>query len=118
MAIVAYEETKGLQGLDDGKYVRYHTFSAFDTSMPDPTDGAGWIISMPEENARRVRFIVQPGPLQASSDLRIVWVYKQGDYDQGGPSDIMTRVGHIDRTDPASTGFRPEALTPYVDPAA
>jgi hypothetical protein len=118
MAIVAYEETKGLQGLDDGKYVRYHTFSAFDDSMPDPTEGAGWILSMPEENARRVRFIVQPGPLLSSSDTRIVFIYKQGDFDKGGPSDIMMRIGRLDPADPDSTGFRPQDLHPPIDPAA
>jgi hypothetical protein len=117
-AIVAYEETKGLEGLDDGKYVRYHTFSAFNDSMPDVTDGAGWILSLPEESARRVRFIVQPGPLMNQSDVRIVWLYKQGDFDQGGPSDIMCRVGRKDPNDPASTGFRPEDLSPPIDPDA
>ena len=117
-AIVAYEETKGLEGLDDGKYVRYHTFSAFNDSMPDATDGAGWIMSLPEESARRVRFIVQPGPLMNQSDLRIVWIYKQGDFDQGGPSDIMCRVGTKDPNDPLSTGFRPEDLSPPIDPNA
>lgn len=116
--IVAYEETKGLEGLDDGKYIRYHNFSAFNDSMLDPTDGAGWILSLPEESARRVRFIVQPGPLMNQSDVRIVWVYKQGDFDQGGPSDIMCRVGTKDPLDPASTGFRPEDLNPPIDPNA
>jgi hypothetical protein len=118
MGIVAYEETKGLEGLDDGKYIRYHTFSAFDDSMPDPTNGAGWIISMPEENARRVRFIVQPGPLMSQSPLRIVFLYKEGAFDQGGPSDIMSRIGKKNPADPNSTGFRPEDLSPSVDPAA
>jgi len=117
-AIVAYEETKGLEGLDDGKYIRYHTFSAFNDSMPDPTNGAGWILSLPEESARRVRFIVQPGPMMNQSDVRIVWVYKQGNFDQGGPSDIMCRVGRKNAADPMSTGFRPEDLNPPIDPNA
>jgi len=115
-AIVAYEETKGLEGLDDGKYIRYHNFSAFNDTMPDPTNGAGWILSLPEENARRVRFIVQPGPMMSESDVRIVWLYKQGDFDQGGPSDIMCRVGSKDPADTMSTGFRPEDLNPPIDP--
>ncbi len=106
-AIVAYEETKGTQGLDFGKYVRYHVFSAFDDSQPDPTAGAGWIISDPEENARRVRFVPQgsPGP---DSGIRLAIFWKQGEYDQGGPSDIMLRRG-ID-------GFLPEHLVPSVSP--
>ena len=116
MAIVAYEETKGLEGLDIGKYIRYHTFSAFDDSMPDMTEGAGWIISQPDENARRVRFIVQPGPLTSQSDLRIVFLWKQGLYDQGGPSDIISRSGFKNPDDSESTGFRPVDLVPPVDP--
>jgi hypothetical protein len=116
--IVAYEETKGLQGFDTGKYVRYHTFSAFDDSSPDPTNGVGWIISQPDENARRVRFVVQPGQTQNQSNLRIVWIWKEGAYDAGGPSDIICRVGSIDPSDPASTGFRPQDLYPPVDPDA
>ncbi len=104
-AIVAYEETKGLEGLDIGKYVRYHVFSAFNDSMPDATEGAGWIISNPAENARRVRFVQQgtPGPL---SGIRFMIFFKQGPYDQGGPSDIIARVG--------IGGFLPEHLVPSV----
>jgi hypothetical protein len=104
-AIVAYEETKGLEGLDDGKYVRYHVFSAFDDSMPDPTAGAGWIVSKPDENARRVRFVNQgtPGP---ESGVKLFMFYKQGEYDQGGPSDIIGRVG--------IGGLLPENLVPPV----
>lgn len=117
-AIVAYEETKGLQGADTGKYVRYHTFSAFDATSPDPTGGAGWILSQPEENARRVRFVTQPGPFQSQSDLRIVWVWKEGAYDAGGPSDIMCRVGRINPNDPMSNGLRPQDLNPPIDPDA
>ncbi|MFI4897663.1 MAG: choice-of-anchor O protein [Phycisphaerales bacterium JB059] len=115
-ALVAYEETKGLEGLDDGKYVRYHTFSAFDDSMPDPTEGAGWIISQPDENARRIRFVVQPTPLNGQSDLRVVFIWKQGLYDQGGPSDIITRSGFRNPADSDSTGLRPVDLFPAVDP--
>ena len=117
-AIVAYEETKGLQGADTGKYIRYHTFSAFDDSAPDVTEGAGWILSQPDENARRVRFVTQPGPFQNQSDVRIVWVWKEGAYDRGGPSDIMCRVGSVDPGDPGSTGFRPQDLNPPIDPDA
>ncbi len=104
-AIVAYEETKGTEGLDFGKYVRYHVFSAFDDSMPDATAGAGWIISDPLENARRVRFVTQgtPGP-KTGIQMAIFW--KQGEYDQGGPSDIILRR--------AIDGLMPENLDPPV----
>lgn len=104
-AIVAYEETKGLQGLDIGKYVRYHVFSAFNDSMPDATGGAGWIISNPAENARRVRF-VQQGVAGPESGIRFFIFFKQGPYDQGGPSDIIARSG--------IGGFLPEHLVPPV----
>ncbi len=104
-AIVAYEETKGLGGLDEGKYVRYHVFSAFDDSMPDSTEGAGWIVSDPTENARRVRFVNQgtPGP---KSGMKLFMFFKQGDYGEGGPSDIVGRVG--------LGGLLPENLVPPV----
>jgi hypothetical protein len=104
-AIVAYEETKGTEGLDFGKYVRYHVFSAFDDSMPDQSMGAGWIVSRPTENARRVRFVAQgtPGP---ESGVKLFMFFKQGAYDEGGPSDIMGRV--------AFNGFLPEHLYPAV----
>lgn len=114
-AIVAYEETKGLQGADTGKYIRYHTFSAFDDSSPDPTNGVGWILSQPDENARRVRFVTQPGPFLNQSNVRIAWVWKEGAFDNGGPSDIMFRVGSIDPSDPMSTGLRPQDLHPPID---
>ena len=106
-AVVAYEETKGLEGLDDGKYVRYHVFSAFDDSMPDATEGVGWIVSDPTQNARRVRFVTQgtPGP---KSGAKMFMFYKEGEYDQGGPSDIIGRAAH--------GGFMPENLVPAVAP--
>ena len=56
--IVTYEETKGSGGLDDGKYVRYHTFP-FNSAETNVT---GDIISNPDENARRVRFVTQVTP--------------------------------------------------------
>jgi len=107
LAIIAYEETKGLEGLDDGKYVRYHVFSAFDASLPDPTNGAGWIISNPVQNARRVRLVAQasPGP---TTGVQLFIFFKQGDHDQGGPSDIMGRLG--------INGLMAPDLAPAVDP--
>ena len=94
-AIVAYEETKGTGGLDDGKFVRYHTFTYNDAAVTN--NNVGCIISDPAENARRVRFVPQATPGTASSTtLGIFW--KQGLYDQGGPSDIMLRRGTLDFT--------------------
>jgi len=102
-AIVAYEETKGSEGLDEGKFVRYHAFAY---SAP-PAGSAGCIISDPLKNARRVRFLTQspadagPGGVQ----LGIFW--KEGVYDKGGPSDIVVRRG--------MGGLQPANMVPAVD---
>lgn len=74
-------------------------------SRPDATNGAGWIISTPTENARRVRF-VQQGVAGPESGIRFFVFFKQGPYDQGGPSDIVARRG--------IGGFLPEHLDPPV----
>lgn len=88
--IIAYEETKGSQGWDSGKIIRYHHF-AYDA--PPPGGEPGIIISDPRENSRRVRFITQ----DMSNEVPLLFIYKQGKYSQGGPSDIMLRraVGGI-----------------------
>ena len=93
-AIVAYEETKNSDGLDEGKYVRYHSF----TYNAGGTDNAGCIISNPVENARRVRFVTQMPPGGAGSNTTMGIFWKEGNYDQGGPSDIMIRRGVTDFT--------------------
>lgn len=98
--IIAYEETKGTEGWDEGKYVRYHAFR-FDAP---PVGGEhGCIISDPWENARRVRFLVQ----SATNEVPLLFIYKQGDFTQGGESDIMLRR--------AVGGFMPANLQPVVD---
>jgi len=88
--VVAYEETKGSEEIEFGKYVRYHNFAY--TNDPSTVAGqAGCIISNPTENARRVRFVPQATPGTVSGiQMGIFW--KEGKYDQGGPSDIMARV--------------------------
>ena len=98
--IIAYEETKGTEGWDDGKYIRYHAFK-----YNDPPLGGehGCIVSEPWENARRVRFLVQ----SATNEVPLVMFYKQGNYTTGGPSDIMLRR--------AVGGFMPADLQPAVD---
>lgn len=64
---------------------------------PDPTDPArvGCILSSPDENGRRVRLFGQgtPGP---ESGVKLFLFWKQGEYGEGGPSDIVAR---------AATGF-------------
>lgn len=133
-AVYAYEEVKGLEKFDTGKYIRYHTFPAFgyvggvfattqthassthDFAIAgDVTNGQGWIVSKPDENARRVRIVFQGTPGTTTGQV-LCFIYKQGLYDQGGPSDIMCRMGIKDTTaDPNSTGLRPEDLVPGIN---
>jgi len=105
-AVIAYEESKGLEGLEDGKYIRYHTFAYNAPLEKQP----GCIISDVRENARRVRMLTQTPTDPAAPN--IVFLYKQGNYDGGGPSDIMIRR--------ALGGFTPDKIagipfgtTPY-----
>lgn len=100
-AIIAYEETKGSEGLDEGKFIRYH---AFPFSTPG-TDNAGCIISDPLKNGRRVRFLTQSTDF--AMPLAIFW--KEGIYDKGGPSDIVVRRG--------MGGVASTNMVPAVDPA-
>ncbi len=110
--IVAYEETKGSSGLDSGKFLRYQTFNY---NAP-PTDTVcnplnyencrtGCIVSDPAENARRARFVTQTKP--GTSGLRWAIFWRQGQYSQGGPADIMLRMGYTD--------FTASNLKPAVD---
>ncbi len=117
-AILAYEERKGLESLE-GKYVIYHVFS-FDNPTKGPVPaGAGAIVSDPLENARRVRFVAKGTPGKPDG-TRLIMLWKQGVEDQGGPSDIMARIGHVpkgwDPLDDTTTsyGWRPEDLSPAI----
>lgn len=104
--IVAYEETKGSEGLDSGKFVRYHTFP-FSTPPLDVAGKAGCIISDPSKNARRVRFLTQTPADAGAGGINIAVFWKEGLYDKGGPSDIVLRRG--------MGGLQPAALVPAVD---
>jgi len=101
--ILAYEETKGSEGLDEGKFIRYH---AFPYSTP-PAAAAGCVISNPEKNARRVRFLTQSPADAGAGGTQIAVFWKEGAYDKGGPSDIIVRRG-ID-------GVQPANMVPAVD---
>jgi len=108
--VIAYEETKGSNGLSSGKFVRYHVFP-YDN--PGLNDAAGCIVSDPAEGARRARFVTQTNPGD-DSGIRFALFWRQGLYDQGGPADIMLRVGYS--AGAGSTGFHPADLNPPVDP--
>jgi hypothetical protein len=125
-AIVAYEETKGSGGLDEGKFVRYHTFDWNNplawTDQTDPAtapaETAGCIISNPTLNARRVRFVVQGTP-GTETNMRMGIFWKEGEFTQGGPSDIMLRKGIVNANgETAGNGFSPEEMVPEVDDTA
>jgi hypothetical protein len=168
-ALIVYEETKSLEGLDEGKYVRISSFpfnqaprsclldagtggaggqggtggmggdagasgtggiggvgggavptvqsgeigidpcrmSPNGDPYPDPFDPArvGCIPFSPDENARRARFFGQstPGP---NSGVKLFVFWKQGEFDEGGPSDIVGR---------AATGFTPADFVQAVN---
>jgi hypothetical protein len=107
-AIVAYEETKGSEGLDEGKFVRYHAFPF--ASLPATPEGkAGCVISNPQKNARRVRFLTQSAADAGPGGIQIAIFWKEGIYDKGGPSDIVVRRG--------MGGLQASSMVPSVDAA-
>ncbi|HDP89207.1 MAG TPA: hypothetical protein ENN42_04515 [Thioalkalivibrio sp.] len=101
--ISAWEETKGSGGLDEGKFIRYLNFPV----NAAPEISAGCIISDPEKNARRVRFVTQ-APNSGPGDMRLGIFWKEGINTQGGPSDIRFRY--------ATGGVAPANMTPAVSP--
>lgn len=124
------------EGLDEGKYVRYHLFPWSDPPSSCEPDAAepdgckrgpwgqiypaandpermGCILSDPQHNARRVRFFSQGTPGDSGTRTFIFW--KEGESDQGGPSDIVGRRGVKVEGDTASTaGLRPQDFLPVV----
>jgi hypothetical protein len=112
-AVIAYEESKGSAGLSQGKFVRFHQFP-YNKPPTAANDKAGCIVSNPLEGARRARFVAQTNA-GSDSGIRFALFWRQGLYDQGGPADIMMRIGYKS-ADALSTGLRPEDLSPAVDP--
>ncbi|WP_210757036.1 choice-of-anchor O protein [Azohydromonas sediminis] len=111
--VLAWEETKGAEGLDSGKFIRYHSFpynnppqfAGDSASVPTSNVKSGCIISDPQRNARRVRFLTQSAaeatgvaapavPNRSGINIAIFW--KEGEADKGGPSDIVIRRGMVD----------------------
>lgn len=116
-AVIAYEESKGAERLDSGKFIRYHEF-AFDSPPPEsevPYENGepGCLISDPLENSRRVRFVSQKSA--SPNGLRMGVFWRQGLPTEGGPGDIMVRFGNKNTSDAFSTGLRPEDMVPAVD---
>lgn len=101
-AVMAWEEKKATTGIDPGKYIRYHTVPEFTDTATFPINGC--IISRPIENGRRVRILTQS---LSAGQTGIVFIYKQGDFTEGGPSDIMLRR--------AVGGYDPANVVPAID---
>lgn len=116
-AVIAYEESKGAERLDTGKFIRYHEFP-FDSppgSLGQHLNGEpGCIISDPLENSRRVRFVSQ-GFGSNPSGLRMGVFWRQGLPTEGGPGDIMVRFGFGTTGVSGLEGLRPEDMEPAVD---
>lgn len=107
--ILGYEESKGYSepGLfDEGKNVIYHSF---DMMQPETISG-GHILNLPEvasdnslvggyENARRIRFILQPASKMGTARTPLIAIYKQGRFGTGSPSDIFLRRFVVPTTD-------------------
>ena len=111
-SVIAYEETKGSAGLAEGKLLRYHVFS-YNSPPTTASEKAGCIVSDPAEGARRARFVTQTNAASGSG-IRFALFWRQGFYNQGGPADIMMRIGYKS-TDAGSTGLNPADLDPPVD---
>lgn len=103
-SVLAWEETKGSQGLDSGKFVRYLNFP-YNTP---PAATPGCVISNPLKNARRVRFLTQDGSVASPGGVNIAIFWKEGLFDKGGPSDIVVRRG--------MGGLASTNMVPAVDP--
>ena len=122
-SIVAFEDTKGSEGLDEGKFIRYHSFP-FNVGPADAAGKAGCIISDPLKIGRRVRFLTlsaadATGGVAGASGVNIAIFWKEGIYDQGGPSDIRVRRGMVDPAIATTTqsGLAASRMVPAVDPA-
>ena len=103
-ALVAYEEKKSnVDG--DGKYVRYVSFPF---NNPGSADPKGCIISDPQRNARRVRFLTQSATDAGTGGVQLAIFWREGDGGQGAPADIVLRR--------AVNGLAPTNMAPAVDP--
>ncbi len=126
--VLAWEETKGAEGLDDGKFIRYQSF-AYATPPSTLAAKAGCIISDPNRNARRVRFLTQsaadatgvaPGTTPTPGGINLAIFWKEGEADKGGSSDVVLRRGMVDPavTTATQTGLNPSRFVPAVNSAA
>lgn len=99
-ALVACEETKGVQDILEGKTVQFLSFPFNQPMMLGPDNArhgdCGTTLTSELKNARRVRFVAQP-PDGINPALAMFW--REGVATEGGPADIMLRVSRT--LDPA-----------------
>jgi hypothetical protein len=91
--LVAYEETKGIPDIVEGKTIQYHAF-VFDAPVhngaEDSRYGApGMTLTDLLENSRRDRLVAQP-PDGVVPGIALFW--RQGIEEEGAPADIMLKV--------------------------
>lgn len=92
-ALVAYEETKGIEDVLEGKTIQYHCFPY---SMPPlngiPTatfGGPGVTLTGILTNSRRARFVRQPAN---GTDPALFIFWREGVPTEGGSADIMGKL--------------------------
>lgn len=123
--VLAWEETKGAGGLDEGKFIRYQSF-AYNQPPSLLADKAGCLISNPQRSAKRVRFLTQSAaeatgvtapavPNRSGVNIAIFW--REGLTDKGGPADIVVRRGMVNPTAASNqqSGLSPASMVPAVD---
>jgi hypothetical protein len=119
-AIVTYEETKGVNGVLEGKTIQYHCFpydqppvqGSADALSGDPGVSLTGILT----NSRRVRFVRQT-PNGTDPGLFIFW--REGVETEGGSADIMGKVSlSVDEADVlAAPTLNLSTNTPSATPA-
>lgn len=105
-AIVAYEESKGINDVLLGKTIQYHCFPFDQPQLSGPPEqlsgSAGTRLTDLIPNSKRVRFVRQT-PNGIDPALFIFW--REGIEDEGGPSDVRGKLSLS--LDPAAVAAAP-----------
>lgn len=136
--ILAWEETKDSSGLDEGKFIRYRSFTynqppviSQPATSTNPVaayanEKSGCVLSQPGKSAKRVRFLTQSAadatgvtapavPGRSGVNIAIFW--REGETGEGGPADIVGRRGMVnpDSASNVQSGLAPARMVPPVD---
>ncbi len=136
--VLAWEETKGGGSLTSGKFIRYRTFpynqppvisspaTASVAMAPYANEKSACVISQVNKSAKRVRFLTQSAadatgavapavPDRSGINIAIFW--REGETDNGGPSDIIIRRGMVNPTAASNlqSGLVASRMLPAVD---